>query len=30
MKLGQGTHELPIFTKFRKDWVKIVDFLKKA
>ena len=25
-----GTHEYPILTKFRNDWVKIVDFLIKA
>ena len=25
-----GTHEYLIFTKFRNDWVKIVDFLIKA
>ena len=26
----EGTHEDPILTKFRNDWVKIVDFLIKA
>ena len=26
----QGTHEDLTLTKFRKDWVKIVDFLIKA
>ena len=25
-----GTHEYLILTKFRKDWIKIVDFLIKA
>ena len=25
-----GTHEYLIFTKFRNNWVKIVDFLIKA
>ena len=25
-----GTHEYLIVTKFRNDWVKIVDFLIKA
>ena len=26
----EGTHEALILTKFRNDWVKIVDFLVKA
>ena len=26
----EGTHEYLILTKFRNDWVKIVDFLVKA
>ena len=26
----EGTHEDVILTKFRNDWVKIVDFLIKA
>ena len=25
-----GTHEYLILTKFRNDWIKIVDFLIKA
>ena len=25
-----GTHEYPILTKFRNDWIRIVDFLIKA
>ena len=28
--LSKGTHENLILTKFRNDWVKIVDFLIKA
>ena len=26
----EGTHEVLLLTKFRNDWVKIVDFLDKA